>query len=199
MADTEQRLRDINEVSIAIDTWDDVFSDFDPRPLNERELSEDFISELKKRYRETQTGNIIISIYEPVSLKDSNAEKMVVHRIKRFFKHQYLQGLKDIGRIRMRGGIFVFLGISSLTILTLVTHYNILLTKLANEILGIALMPLGWFGIWEGFSKLVDTSPKVFQDNELFDKLSKAEFRFIYLENGTVKEENKITEKVEKI
>ena len=35
----KQRLDDINSISIAIDTYDDIFSDFDPRDDLERDLS----------------------------------------------------------------------------------------------------------------------------------------------------------------
>ena len=56
--------------------------------------------------------------------------------------------------------------------------------NLAIEILGIVVMPLGWFGIWEGFSKIVDTSPKFVQEEILFDKLSKAQYRFKFLEEA---------------
>ena len=56
MGTTEQRLRDLKEIGIVIDSWDDVFSDFDPRPLSERTVSGDFVDELKKRYKETRRG-----------------------------------------------------------------------------------------------------------------------------------------------
>ena len=40
------------------------------------------------------------------------------------------------------------------------------------------------FGIWEGLSKLVDTSPVVIQDEKLFGKLSKAAYHFKYIKDG---------------
>ena len=84
------------EISIIIDTWDDVFSDFDPRPLSERVLSEDFVLELKKRYLETKRGNLIISFYAPKKLTDEKAEKIITHRIKQYFKLQALQKRREI-------------------------------------------------------------------------------------------------------
>src|SRR5690349_704077 len=42
-----------SELSIWLDTYDDIFSDFDPRPLNERALSDDFLSEARKMARDT--------------------------------------------------------------------------------------------------------------------------------------------------
>jgi hypothetical protein len=183
MPKIEQRIKDIKEISIAIDTWDDIYSDFDPRALNERLLSEDFLAELKKRRRETRRGSYRVSIYAPVALKDDKTEKTVIQRLKQHFKYWSLQRQKELNRIRARGIIFVIMGIAFLGFLTLVTFFKFF-SALTIEILGIILMPLGWFGIWEGFSKIVDTSPIFLQEEILFTKLSKADYRFIFLEEG---------------
>ena len=111
MSSPDQRIQDIKEVSLAIDDWDDIFSDFDPRPLSDRTLSEDFIAELKKRYRETRTGTFQINMFAPQALKNEKSEKMVTQRLKKYFKHRLLSRQKERGRIRMRGIIFVSLGI----------------------------------------------------------------------------------------
>jgi len=181
MKESELRIKDIKEISIAIDKWDDIFSDFDPRPFNERMLSEDFLVELRKRYRETRKGSFIVTILAPMSLKDDIAAKTVIQRLKRHFRHRFLQRQKEIKRIRIRGVIFVIFGICFLGFLTLATYFRFF-SDLTIEILGIILMPLGWFGIWEGFSKVVDTSPIYIQEEILFNKLSKADYRFKYLE-----------------
>jgi len=177
----QQRIKDIKEISIAIDTWDDVFSDFDPRPFEIRALSEDFIAELRKRYRESRKGDYLITLYAPTSLKDEKREKAVTQRLKKHFKHRSLQRQKELRRIRLRGITFVVFGICFLGFLTLATYMKYF-GELGIEILGIILMPLGWFGIWEGFSKIVDTSPVFMQDEILFDKLSKATYRFKFIE-----------------
>ncbi|MEI8348955.1 MAG: hypothetical protein WCI77_02280 [Candidatus Omnitrophota bacterium] len=176
----EQRVKDLREIGVVIDTWDDVFSDFDPRPLSERTVSEDFLDELKKRYKETRAGDFIITIYAPISLKDEESEKMVTHRLKKHFHQKFLQKKKVVNFIRIRGLVFVLVGICSLTFLTLATYFKFL-SDLAIQIAGIFLMPLGWFGFWEGLSKLVDTSPVVVRDEKLFGKLSKAVYHFKYI------------------
>lgn len=183
MVEIEQRIKDIKEISIAIDTWDDIFSDFDPRPLNERELSEDFINELKRRYRETRKGSFRVSIYAPVALRDEKAERIVTQRLKKHFRHWTLVRQKQLNGIRARGFIFVTCGVLSLGFLTFITFFK-LFSELAIEILGIILMPLGWFGIWEGFSKIVDTSPMFIQEELLNNKLAMASYRFIFLEEN---------------
>ena len=177
----EQRVRDLKEIAIVIDTWDDIFSDFDPRPLNQRTVSSDFADELKKRYRETRKGDFTITIYAPQALQNSESERMVFQRLKKHFRLIFLQKKKDLIRRRIRGFIFVCIGISSLSFLTLATYFKFL-SKLAIEIAAIILMPLGWFGFWEGLSKLIDTSPAFIQEEKLFEKLSKASYQFKYIE-----------------
>lgn len=183
MRSGDDRIRDIKETSVAIDTWDDIFSDFDPRPFDIRALSEDFIAELKKRYTETLSGSYLVTIYAPIALKADKTEKTVIQRLKRHFKHRALRCQKAINQTRARGAIFVASGILSLGLLTFITFSRIF-SDLAIELLGIILMPLGWFGIWEGFSKIVDTSQGAITDEILFNQLSKASFRFRYIEEG---------------
>jgi len=182
MEDTQQRIKDIKEISIGIDTWDDIFSDFDPRDLNDRTLSEDFIAELKKRYRETRKGSFLVIIYAPILLKDERSERIVIQRLKKHFKHRFMQAQKEINYTRIRGVFFVGVGICFLAFLTLATYFK-LFSELAMEMLGIILMPLGWFGIWEGFSKIVDTSRVSIHEAVLFNKLSKAKYQFKYIED----------------
>jgi hypothetical protein len=181
-----QSVKDLREIDIVIDTWDDIFSDFDPRPLSERTLSEDFIFELKRRYRETRKGDFVVKIFAPVSLKDAKSENMVIQRLKKHFKVRSMQRQKEISLIRIKGIIFVLLGVCFLTFLTMAAYYK-LFPQLTLEVLGIVVMPLGWFGVWEGLSKIVDTSPKYIQEEILFNKLSRAQYIFRFIEEEAAK------------
>ena len=186
----EQRGNDLREIAIVIDTWDDIFSDFDPRPLSERMVSSDFINELKKRYKETRSGDFLITIYASPSLKNIDSERMVTKRLKQHFRQKFLKKKKILTFIRIRGIVFVVIGICSLSFLTLATYYKFL-EKLTIELASIILMPLGWFGLWEGFSKLIDTSPVLIEDTKLFEKLSKAKYDFRYIAEEVSDQEEK--------
>ncbi|MFH1045899.1 MAG: hypothetical protein V1727_02930 [Candidatus Omnitrophota bacterium] len=177
-----QRIRDLKEIAIVIDTWDDIFSDFDPRPLIERTISGDFVEELKKRYLETRSGDFVVMIYAPISLKDEESERMVAEHLKRHFRHLLLQKKKALVRARVRGAMFVGVGVASLSFLALATYYKFL-SPLTIQIAEIILMPLGWFGFWEGLSKLIDTSPAHIQEETFFDKLSKTRYQFTYIDD----------------
>ncbi|MBF0483123.1 MAG: hypothetical protein HQL25_00305 [Candidatus Omnitrophica bacterium] len=186
----EQRDEILREIAIVIDTWDDIFSDFDPRPLSERTVSGDFIDELKKRYIEKRSGDFCITLYAPLVLKNKESEKIVTIRLKQHFRQRFLQMKKGMMVIRIQGMVFALVGICALGFLTLATYFK-WFHDLIIQILGIFLMPLGWFGVWEGFSKIIDTSPVVLQDKQLFEKLSNATYLFKYIE------EVKVTGKVE--
>ena len=186
LVNSKQRVKDLKEIAIVIDTWDDVFSDFDPRPLNQRTVSGDFVEELKKRYRETQRGSLKITIYAPHSLQSPESERMVRQRLKKHFHYFFLLKKKDLFRWLLRGWVFITIGVSSLTFLTLATYYKFL-SQITIDIIGVILMPLGWFGFWEGLSKLIDTSPAFINEEKFFEKLSKASYKFKYITESDYK------------
>ena len=45
-----------SEISLSLDNYDDIFSDFDPRPFSQRALSDDFLIEAKKASRDKVSG-----------------------------------------------------------------------------------------------------------------------------------------------
>jgi len=169
----------LKEISIILDVWDDIFSDFDPRPLDERALSQDFINELKKRYRETSKGDLLISFFAPKSLKDDRSEKMVTLRLRKHFKDRAMQKKRDMWNMRSRGAVFVLAGISSLCAITLLAFFNVV-PELAGKLLESLFVPLGWFGVWEGFSQIVNASPLFANEEKLYRQLSTAEYHFHY-------------------
>jgi hypothetical protein len=169
----------LKEISLILDVWDDIFSDFDPRPLDERALSEDFVNELKKRYRETPKGALLLSFYAPKSLKDEQSEQMVIRRLRKHFRDKALQKRHDIHRTKARGSTFIVVGIVSLSSITLISYFG-LVSELVVKLLEILFVPLGWFGIWEGFSKVVNASPILANEEELYHRLSTAEYQFHY-------------------
>ena len=175
----EEHIQDIQDLSVAIDTWDDIFSDFDPGPIEKRVLSEDFLTEIKKRFREPRRGQVTVAFLAPAALKDEEFERKVIRRLKQYFKFRSLSVLKEINDLRRRGFYFVLIGICSLATLTFLTYYKTA-EQLTLELIAIILMPLGWFGIWEGFSRIIEPSPYMKKDHGVFSRLAKASIKFRY-------------------
>lgn len=177
----KQRLADINSISIAIDTYDDIFSDFDPRDVVDRDLSEDFINELARRHRQGRKGKFDVVLVAPKSVENVAVEKKITARLNRYFHQKYLRYKKSIDELRIRGAIYIAFGMLLLAALTLIAYFG-KMDRLAIELMGIIFMPLGWFGIWEGFSKIVDIPFRLGSDALVYKGLSKAAYKFEYIE-----------------
>jgi len=73
------------KIEIALDDYDDIFSDFDIRPYKERQVSKDFLDELKVRMA-TNPDNVeitLVLLYAP-SQKRRTTRKIIVRRLPRF-------------------------------------------------------------------------------------------------------------------
>lgn len=178
------QIKDFQEITVAIDTLDDIFSDFDPRPLAQRALSEDFLQEIKKFYRESPSGRPTIVFLGPIALREqlnkNFLEKAITNHLHQEFKRRAMENMKIIMKIRGTGFFYIISGTSLLLVLTFLGYFQIL-NKLSLEVIGVLFMPLGWFGVWEGFSKMVDTPLKVKDDAVMYEKLAKAQYCFKFL------------------
>lgn len=176
----KQRLDDINSISIAIDTYDDIFSDFDPRDILDRDLSEDFINELARRHRHGAKGKYDVVIVAPKTIENTAIEKKITTRLNKYFHQKYLRYKKSIDELRIRGAIYIVVGMLLLSALTLLAYFG-KMDRFTIELIGIIFMPLGWFGIWEGFSKIVDIPFRLGTDVLVYKRLSKAAYKFEYI------------------
>lgn len=177
----QQRLADLQEFAIAIDSFDDIFSDFDPREFTKRDLSVDFITELKRRYKVTGVGQFDVAFHAPRTIHNEADEKIIISRIKQHFRQIINQNKKHVRTIRFRGMLYIGFGIVLLTFLTFATSLK-LFSDLHIQLFGIIFMPLGWFGVWEGFSKIVDIPWKLQEELEFCQKMARANYQFKFLE-----------------
>ena len=77
-----------HEISLWLDTYEDIFSDFDPRPLGQRALSDDFLSEAKRAIRERKEGSFELHLLIPTTQRSSATEAVVRKRLREHFtKH----------------------------------------------------------------------------------------------------------------
>ena len=123
MTEHNQRLKDLSEIGIVIDTWDDIFLDFDPSPMPDRTLSVDFIDEVKKRYRERCRKNVILTVYAPESLASTTAEQIVIERIREYFDDRLRDVKEDRAKEIRRGILFCAVGFFVLAAFGAIEHY----------------------------------------------------------------------------
>lgn len=82
----KRKIFEISEVSLWLDSYDDIFSDFDPRPYSQRALSDDFLEEAKKAVKEKKTGELELRLLVPHSQRDLEKEIIIKRRLREYFK-----------------------------------------------------------------------------------------------------------------
>jgi hypothetical protein len=164
------------EVSLILDTYDDIFSDFDPRPYNQRILSEDFISEAKKAARDKTTG-IELQFMIPQQLRNERSESLIKQRLKDYFKKNYKRIKAELSRQEKRAmvliGVGVVIGFSAVFLLS--SSYISTIIKYTVE---IVLTPASWYTVWTGFDGLIVKPKDLLTDKEFYRKMAGADITF---------------------
>ncbi len=172
--DDAVHLREGN-VSLILDRYDDIFSDFDPRAYSERAVSDDFLVECKRAVREKENEEFELRLLMPKNKRDLNQEISIKKRLKAHFIKHHKEKEDEIKKMRREGLLWVFLGI----IINVVVVSGFL--KVENSIfiafLSILEVP-SWFLIWEGLGKALIESRKKKSDLEFYKKMSKARIYF---------------------
>src|SRR3989338_2828541 len=161
-------LEESSEIRFAISGYDDLFSDFDARPISERGLSEDFLSEAKRAgaVKEGEKLDFIFLITK--NKKDLKKEITIKDRLERHFKKHFGLLKNEKSKAIKQGVFFTILGV----ILMLLATY--LFFKFKNEsvlasFFTILLEPASWFLFWEGLDHAIFDSRSI-SDNLLFYK-----------------------------
>ena len=98
------------ELSIWLDDYDDVFSDFDSRPLAERSLSDDFLVEVRKMIREKPSGNVELKLLIPVAKRKRELESVVVNNLHAYFEQAAKSLKSEIRKSRGQSILLALLG-----------------------------------------------------------------------------------------
>src|ERR1019366_8355439 len=99
-----------SELSIWLDDYDDVFSDFDSRPVNERSLSDDFLVEVRKMIREKPTGSVELKLLIPSDKRKKEIETIVTKNLHTYFRHSATSIQLEMDKTRRRGVIMSAFG-----------------------------------------------------------------------------------------
>ncbi|MDD5171929.1 MAG: hypothetical protein PHF60_02730 [Candidatus ainarchaeum sp.] len=162
----------LQSVQIALDEYDDLFSDFDPSPYETRVLSDDFLLELRKRYAETRSGELVIHFTIPAGKRSDPVEAIVKKRLKDYFKTQHTKLGKNVKDIRMRGLLRVVGGAAVLVVaFGFASPVSLALENL--------LMVPAWFLLWSGFDNLIDAPTKLASEMRFNERFMKAKYNFL--------------------
>lgn len=172
----KNKLLEIKQISLWLDVYDDIFSDFDPRPYSQRAISDDFLFEVKKFLREKRSGQVEIKFLIPEKERNLETEIQIKKRLKEYFRKHF--GLRE-QKLKESKNKITSLIISGLLMLLSSTSISYYSPRLFVLYLLITLFELGgWLSIWFGLEEFIYNIREKRQEMEFYKKMTKAEIKF---------------------
>jgi len=172
----KHRLLHAAEISLMLDKYDDIYSDFDPRPYTERAISYDFLDEMKRASRDMQSGRIELKLMIPKHERSLAKENFIRKRLHTHFKKHHNRLHDEINRLRIQGLFIAVIGFILMGTALFITDLN-LSARLAAMVL-VILEPSGWFAMWFGFDKIFYSVGEKKSDMDFYNKMSRCEITF---------------------
>ncbi len=163
-------------ISMILDSYDDIFSDFDPRPYAERAISDDFLHEAQKVVHEKKQGVLELQFLLPAHLHNPQQDLVIRKRLHRHF-HQTKMVIDKERRTTLHKGLlltvigFLFMLLASYASL-MVQYYS------WYSLLLVFLEPGGWFMVWYGLDVVFYQSRQRISKLRFYQKLSRANIIF---------------------
>jgi hypothetical protein len=165
------------EISILLDTYDDIFSDFDPRPFTFRALSDDFLIEAKKAVRSAKDNDDFdLSFMIPKEKRNFEHESLIRKRLRDHFRKHALMLETEISEIKRNGVFSIIGGLIMLILATVVTSFRA--ENLFSDLLLVLLEPAGWFFFWIGGEKFVYEKRDKLPELSFYQKMARCEISF---------------------
>jgi len=163
------------DIRLILDSYDDLFSDFDPRPYSGKALSDDFLAECKRAtHDKTGDGEILFVLMVPKEKRSLRDEAVIKKRMTEHFHKHYKEKQTEAKLMRKEGLLWVFGG-SMLTLISTAIYEH---TEFIYRLFFVMLEPAGWFTIWTGFEKAVLDPREKLPDAEFYNKMSRARIMF---------------------
>lgn len=173
----KEELLQKSQISIWLDGYEDIFSDFDPRPFSQRALSEDFLHEAQKASVEKTSGGIELKLLIPKNEKNEGNEKIIKKRLHENFRRSAKETEEWINKKVRKGILVALLGMSSMMVATYI--YTYLEPWLIYNLFIVLLEPTGWFMAWYGFDSVFYQAAEEKPELEFYKKMSKSQITFL--------------------
>lgn len=175
-AQIEKQIQKQKNIPLILNSYEEIFSNFDPRPFGKRALSDDFIMECKRAARDKEEGlELIMSL--PKKLRNLKNESEIRKRLREHFKKHAAEKEKEIKKIRREGWTWVFIGSILMLVIAAIVFWEGRLSHLLVA-LSVLLEAPAWFSFWEGLDKIFITAKEKTPDNEFYQKMTSATITF---------------------
>lgn len=159
-----------SEISIRLEQYDDIFSDFDIRPYSRRALSVDFLDEIK-RATVDKKHEVELTLYVPEKSRDESREATIKERLAAHFKRHYHLLREEKLRVLRIGIGMVVVGVICMVGAALIVFKDPS-QNIALSFLVVFLEPAAWFLLWEGMDQIIFNSKQLNPDVEFYRKMS---------------------------
>ena len=164
-------------IPLVLDSYDDIFSDFDPRPYSNKALSGDFLLECKKASIDKRR-KIKVRFFLPKNKRNSLEEIKIKKRLKEHFNKHLRQKKKEIRKIKLMGAFWVILGSAMMVLSAFLVNMP---SSFFLHLLMTLVQPAGWFFLWEGLAKILITPKEKLPEYHFYKKMSKSQVSFANL------------------
>ena len=174
----KQQIRELSQMSLWLDDYNDLFSDFDPRPYSKRALSDDFLTEAKRVAKETSQGKIELKLLVPAMKRNTRTENIIKKHMKEHFRKQHTHLQEKRKGILKEGVLFIISGV----ILMLVTTFILYKHEEVHfflTFLSIIAEPGGWFLFWEGLNLIIFQAKERNSDMVFNHKMANSAIEFL--------------------
>lgn len=142
------------KMSLILDTYLDIFSSFDPRPYEERSLSDDFLDECKKMVLDKWVDLIELRLMMPESSREIHNEELIKKRLHSYFLVQAHLEQKKRRKDMQHGWIMVLIGICLWLFVSFILH-TYAFAYMYTTIITVIWEPASWLMIWNWADKLL--------------------------------------------
>ncbi len=166
----------MSELSLWLDAYDDVFSDFDSRNYLKRRVSEDFIEELRMslKYRKDRPDALLLLM--PAEQRHQDMEQQIILSINQQFGERWTVLHESVRRILFRGFIMLCSGLLIMMLSSVIVYRN--QQGYVPVLLRVILEPAGWFIIWNALDSLMYEYRKIKKEQAFYRILSRLKIYF---------------------
>lgn len=164
------------DLSLWLDDYDDIYSDFDSRNYLKRRISTDFIEELQVALKNKKEEINDLVLLLPAEKRDPLTEPKISESLKSYFHRQEII-FKQRFESSFKKGIFLLVVALFLMVVNSVISFK-LQNSLLSSIIRIILEPSGWFLIWVSFDMLYYDLKELKVQKRFFQELSELKIYF---------------------
>jgi len=162
------------EIPLILDSYEDIFSDFDPRTFSQKALSGDFLLECKKA--SVDKKKIELKFFIQRKKRNLKEEIKIKRRLKEHFKKHSKEKKIEIRKIKLNGTFWVVLG----SVMMIISAFFFATpNSFLQHLLAVLGQPAGWFFLWEGLAKILITPKEKMPDYLFYKKMANSEISFI--------------------